>query len=381
MRYKIVIKNLLKNISISFITIFIFLIIFEIILRLTAQVPSYYYPRNLFIADKELGYKLKPNFQAVQTLGEYKYMIKINSNGLRDREYGSKGSFRILALGDSFTFGTGLEMEYTYLAVLEGLINSSGKLKCEVIKSGVPGYGTEQEFVYLKSFGLKYKPDIVLIGFCIPNDPDDNMREKDTVVDGFLVSSKAATYEKTEMVFLVKAFLRRHIYIYSFVVNKLKTNPKLCNIIYNSKIGLNVFEKELQFYRQNYSEKTKKAFEKTFAILKDFKYFTDKEGIKLCIVLIPTRTQIDINQLRLVKKQFNLDTGDCDVSKPTMIMVSFLKKQGIDFLDLTPVLKEEIKRGKRLYYVLDGHWNKEGAVCAGMEIFNHLSSSGYFNVK
>ncbi len=33
----------------------------------------------------------------------------------------------------------------------------------EVINTGVPGYGADQEYLYLKTEGLKYHPDLVLL--------------------------------------------------------------------------------------------------------------------------------------------------------------------------------------------------------------------------
>lgn len=78
------VREIVNNLILSLGTIFICILVFEVVLRVTGQMPSYYYPRGFFAADKDLGYSLKPGFKAVQSLGEYTYAININSIGLRD---------------------------------------------------------------------------------------------------------------------------------------------------------------------------------------------------------------------------------------------------------------------------------------------------------
>lgn len=354
------------------------MVVFELALRMTGQMPFYYYPKGLFIADKELGYRLNPGFKALQSLGEYTYHIAINTDGLRDVQHGEKKGYRILGLGDSFTFGTGLELDDTYLSIMERSLNTNvaSSTPIEIVKAGVPGYGTDQELTYLKTKGMSYKPDMVVVGFCVPNDPDDSIQEKDTVVDGFLVSQKSAAIVKINPLFEIKAFLRKNVYAYSFIINRLKASPITRKAISDSKLGKNVFEKELQFYRKDYSEHTKEAWEQTYGLIRDLKRLTEGNSIAFSIVLIPTRMQVDDRQRDAVMRQFGIRPEDCDVSKPTRIISSFLESEGINYIDLTGFIKERISGGRNLYFILDGHWNAEGASTAGNAIASHILKSG-----
>jgi len=102
--------------------------------------------------------------------------IKINSDGLRDDEYNinkSNNTFRIIILGDSFTFGLGVELKDTYAKVLEKKLNKlSKKTKYEVINFGTIGYNAKQEVELFKLKGIKYNPDLIIIGF-LDNDDQD----------------------------------------------------------------------------------------------------------------------------------------------------------------------------------------------------------------
>ncbi len=67
-------------------------------------------------------------------------MIYINSLGMRDKEYSlqkAKGTFRIVALGTSTTFGFGVPIESVYHSVLEDRLNEQNdSLKYEVLNFG-----------------------------------------------------------------------------------------------------------------------------------------------------------------------------------------------------------------------------------------------------
>lgn len=98
--------------------------------------------------------------------------VSTNSLGFRDLEFSVKkqpGELRILAVGDSFTFGSGVQLEDTWCQVLERLLKKDHKGPVEVINGGFatgshwpPGYVD-----WLKSDGLALQPDMVIVGLCL----------------------------------------------------------------------------------------------------------------------------------------------------------------------------------------------------------------------
>jgi lysophospholipase L1-like esterase len=101
--------------------------------------------------------------------------VDINSHGLRGPETTYEkpsATFRILNLGDSVVMGWGVREENTYGRRLESLLNGegSGDLRFEVINAGVPGWNLENASAYLQAEGLKYEPDVILLGVTIAND-------------------------------------------------------------------------------------------------------------------------------------------------------------------------------------------------------------------
>jgi len=91
--------------------------------------------------------------------------VRINSLGLRDREYSKekpKGTFRIVMLGDSVAFGAGCPQEADFESLLEQGMAVDG-YNVEVLNLGVPGYNVVMEAGYLAYKGLALKPDLVLV--------------------------------------------------------------------------------------------------------------------------------------------------------------------------------------------------------------------------
>lgn len=163
-------KEFIKNILLLFLVIVFCLVFMEIILRLFWEKPGYGYPLRLHIPDETKGYKYNPNFVGTFPGKLYKDIkIKINSRGLRDYEYNytkSVGVTRILALGDSVTFGAGVELENTFLKKLEKKFNNNG-YNIEIINGGVNAYEFYQEYLYYTEELYKYHPDILFVNLLL----------------------------------------------------------------------------------------------------------------------------------------------------------------------------------------------------------------------
>ncbi len=100
--------------------------------------------------------------------------VQTNSQGFRDKEYPrqkTKGSKRIIGLGDSVLFGWGVEESDCYLAQVETRLNQQDSIKYECINTGVPGYNTSMEIAVLEERFDLSEVDLVLLNF-VGNDFD-----------------------------------------------------------------------------------------------------------------------------------------------------------------------------------------------------------------
>lgn len=118
-------------------------------------------PENILRPDISLGWSHIPN----STMEHSGHAITINSLGLRSPELTEKqpGEFRILSLGESTTFGTGVAADETYSALIQEFLRKKrGSENVTVINAGVGAYSSFQSLKYLEVRGLRLKPDLIL---------------------------------------------------------------------------------------------------------------------------------------------------------------------------------------------------------------------------
>jgi lysophospholipase L1-like esterase len=95
------------------------------------------------------------------------------------------GTYRVMALGDSFTFGRGLAEEERYTERVEALLRAAfPRRKIEVINFGIQGADTGGERDILNTLGPQVDPDRVLVGFC-NNDPKPGGADRSQKRDAF----------------------------------------------------------------------------------------------------------------------------------------------------------------------------------------------------
>lgn len=129
-------------------------------LLLSSRLPEPAVPTEIGQFDERLGWSKIPNTVAVSSRTGVEIEYRINSKGLRDEETSyekPEDTFRIVVIGDSFTFGFGVPIKQHYSVLLEGYFEN-----VEVINMGVDGFGVDQALLYLQLEGFKYEPDLVL---------------------------------------------------------------------------------------------------------------------------------------------------------------------------------------------------------------------------
>lgn len=112
--------------------------------------------------DVTKGWRPQSNLHNMQVFNNK--VLNTNSRGLRGTSEfpyeRTTGKQRILIFGDSFTYGDDVSDQETYSYYLQQLLPNA-----EIINMGVHGYGHDQMLIFLQEEGIKYKPDIVILGF------------------------------------------------------------------------------------------------------------------------------------------------------------------------------------------------------------------------
>lgn len=387
-----------KNVVVMVFSIVLSLVACEFGLRVYDRLLSWQYPeeegdRPFFEYDSLLGWKFEPNTSGYFTSKDNRFrtLVKINSEGLRDDEYGYAkkiGVKRILLLGNSVTAGLEVEKESVIDTRLERYLSQHGRY--EVINAGVRGYGTDQLYLWLKHEGYKYEPDIVIYVF-FANDPMNNITihyrsakfgkpyftldDKDELVlngvpvpkkfepfDKLLTSDKKNqhVYEKIPEEQFIKSKNKTERLLWQFqlgrlVINALETleeNTFMKHVLV--KLGLSKFENvkpedpELAQYRWRITQ----------VIIRNMKAFSDDLGIKF---LVYESTPGTGNPVHYSSTPLNRLCNDL----------------GVNYLES---YKEfyNISQGKMVFrFPHDVHWNARGHDMAAKLLYEYLRANGW----
>ena len=101
-------QKILANAALMAASLLVTAILLDVALRFIYPPPiAWTYPQEYYEYDAEIAHVLRPNQEAYT----HDKPVSVNSMGLRDREYDPKparGVRRVLAIGDSQTFGNGV---------------------------------------------------------------------------------------------------------------------------------------------------------------------------------------------------------------------------------------------------------------------------------
>jgi lysophospholipase L1-like esterase len=157
--------------------------------------------------DPYLFWKFKPD-QVLDAKGVYRKPVSINSKGFRGPEFSEPkpgGTFRIICIGDSSTFGWSVGEDETYAYYLERLLNQKYPWGWfDVLNLGVTGYSSRQGRELFSRQAVHLEPDLVIFAF----GPNDRLPA--------LKSDAAHLRESTWAVGRVQVFLNR-IQVYKLI--------------------------------------------------------------------------------------------------------------------------------------------------------------------
>ncbi len=317
---------------------------------------------KFFQYDSTLGWRNRPDAEGTFKIPDSVTSVKINSQGVRDREhrFEKPGRFRILALGDSFTWGFGVEQNERFTDKLQSLVGEP----IEVINAGVTGWGTDQELLYWTQEGYRYHPDLVLVAFgtedIINNahsvqhgypKPYFLLRENHLVLRNSPVPKKTGDWAKhlglpeelrvkpveaDESRGEINAFLQTHVLSHSWL-----------------------WARGRDFLHDR--EMANKGVDRlTEALLLALQQRVQSHEAKLVVVMVPYK-----NHIRPGASANDLRQWDA--------IVKFFRSHGFDCVDLRPAFVKESTAGKQLHFAIDDHWNPTGHELAAKVIYEHLT--------
>jgi hypothetical protein len=183
-------KRLLATLIAALIAVVIVVVVGELMVRLIRPQPSMY-PRWQF--SSEYGTMLFPDREMVhERPGQWRFIYTTNANQCRGELIPISNSYErqnVLVLGDSYSFGTGVNDDEVYAAVLSEELGDG----YDTVNFSVGGWGLTQHIRRFYEFGRLYDPTAVIVQFC-DNDPRDNYKNRVTTVENGKFVFRTSTF-------------------------------------------------------------------------------------------------------------------------------------------------------------------------------------------
>lgn len=323
--------------------------------------------KGFYQYDPDLGFRVRayyPNTDGTLT----------NQFGFNDQDYllhKAPGTFRILVVGDSFSWAGGREGNYT--ALLERRFESHyGYHKIDVINAGYPSTHTGEQLAMLKKYGLQYNPDLVILGFFVGNDfiDADPNRKRIIVNDLYVDIDKRRERRILGYPIILRSRLQLIIEQKYKVFKELREaerERKSGNIpreqqgTFSEETFMNIERARLEFSNLNAFREGRfqNNIDYILQSISEMDGLLKSRGIRFIVAIYPDEFQVNGNLLTNIFEKFRLRREDYDINLAQIVLKSFLKSKGIPYIDLLDVFKANGEQ-KDLYLLRDTHWNRAG---------------------
>ncbi|MCP4264429.1 MAG: hypothetical protein GY777_02440 [Candidatus Brocadiaceae bacterium] len=348
-----------------------------------------------------------PNKKGIFATKSFKTAVTLNNEGLRDYDHdkaNTKNKFRIITLGDSFTWGHGVNNDQIYMKVLERIDPN-----IETINMGGSGGDPPKSLKTYMHGGIKYEHNVVLLGFYIGNDivaryPRDNDSPPQWGFDNegkFALIGKMKSQEAVNMIrrkseekfsptrkrdfsSRIHYWFIRHFQLCTFIDNY---RDCCSNMLKGSSLYtriLKYFGKEnkraygfLNYCRETDPEDVEYGWKLLAETLKMLKDYSEQANAKLYVVFIPHQVQISQELYYKTSRKYRYNPSEFDLEKPNRKLSKLCDNIKIDYLDLLPVMRKEVSKGNKLYFGRDVHWNADGHSFAAKEIYDDMKGRGW----
>lgn len=350
---------------------------------------------SIFASSEIVPFTVAPSQNSIH-LGytrEFNHKVATNSLGLRGARELEKqkpeGTFRILVIGDSMTFGWGVEDDETFSSVLERNLNAVAakagiQKKFEVINAGFNGgFTIDGIYSWLVNKGFKMKPDLVVVSFFPYNDVSDLLEmewEKTddlglptavTSVDTMVKRGRLARRHPTEWKYVIPGIRNSHLFMLLGSALE-KYSPAAVELI-KKPLGVvsgkpRVTREEIDkcIYDLECSGQLAEAKDKIWRLFDGIKVRAAQNGAiaEVLILAAPEQTK------PLAGFEIGERTKRLNSAQPQLEIKNRLAEMGINVIDPLPDLSNQ--PSDKYFYGRDGHLNVKGHGRVAETLFRNL---------
>jgi hypothetical protein len=310
----------------------------------------------------------------------------LNSRGFRTDEYDEvkePGVFRVVVLGDSFTFDSyGVPIQQMWHQVLERELAARSGRTVEVLSLSAHGVGPRFELRLWELEGRRLDPDLVVLAFFVGNDFTD---EAGTPIEGDPGGGLARWSLSYR---LLRNRLRlRHVQDSSAEgAGAVAAEPEARGGFERPSYAA-TYDPDVPTFDERTFERIERdrllvfagpdqaRFDQLFhdaaAVIERLARDVERTSAPFVMLVIPDQAQTDPALLERLLPTLPIPAGALDIDRPQRWLATYFGERGIPYLDLLPRFREAPAEPP-LYKLRDTHWSASGNRLAGEALADHL---------
>ena len=289
--------------------------------------------------DNKYGFSLKNSKTFIHKDYKINNKVILNKNGFRsfsETDSIELNKKTILFIGDSFTFGQGVNFEDTFAGKISNDYDSY-----QIVNASVPGWGpTQYEKVLSEYLSKNLKISSVVVGYFPYNDLWDSDRNysRIKIFEGKMVieTAKLSFLKKLKIKLVHSSQILTLIYRLKISIEKSKTS---LTIVQGSNFA-NLFLGDLKILRE-YGDSAQNKIIKIDKICK-------QNNIPLVVLVFSS-------EHGFTKRESPQEYDYLDYSFPTRVLTSDLRNLGINAIDFWPLMNEDCYLEQDAHHNVIGH--------------------------
>jgi lysophospholipase L1-like esterase len=325
------------------------------------------------VAHAYIGHLHTPFSRLVVENSDFRVMHDTDGHGFRNA-WPWPDRADIVAVGDSLTFGYGVDAGRAWPSVLARALPGT-----RVVNLGLVGASAPQYLRLHELFGVPLRPALLLVGVFAQNDFWDAelfdrwwrsgaggnyMEWRDTAPraagpedeDALVRTMYAKVYHAVAATHLGRLGLH--------VRRAIVDRPLYYRFPDGAQVRLlvNDFEAKTVGARADRPE-----YRLVLEPLLQLRRLAREHGARLVVVFLPSKEEVHLPLLGVT------------VDDPARDLREELARQGVDHVDLVELFRARARAGQRLFFEEDGHPNADGYALIAEGILDHLRAGGYLD--
>ena len=341
-------------------------------------------PSHYGVSHPYIGHLHKPNGTIIIAGKDFRAAHYTDGHGFRN-VWPWPERAEVVVLGDSMAFGYGVEDEQAWPAILQRALPQS-----RVINLGLIGAAPQQYLRVYETFGVKFHPQLLLVGLFVGNDFWDADLFDHWLQSGARVNYRVwrdfgrprrVSFSLRQPIDSIIGILRwrgfllaRESYLFNLLLyvrgnarRWLQSEPKIFQLASGN---------QLQLLPSDFTSKTmgaqpdRREFQLVLESLQRIQSIAKANGTQALIILQPSKEEVYLPLL-------GGTTPD-----PGSPLREALEKLGFAYLDLTPAFRQRAAAGEQLFFEADGHPNAAGYALIAELVRSYLKdNAGTYGVK